>query len=59
MNDESDPLKRLIIGSWVNDVGDQNDIEFVAELFEVSLDFLGTLSPEISDKNKRFVDGRG
>ena len=51
MNDESDPLKRLIIGSWVNYIGDQDDLELVAELSEVSLDFLSILSPKNSNED--------
>lgn len=44
MNDESDPLKCLIIGNWVDYIGDQYDIEHIAELFEVSPNFLSILS---------------
>ena len=46
MNDESDSLKCLIIGGWVSHIGDQDNVELMAELLEVSLDFLSTLGPK-------------
>jgi len=57
VNDESDPLKRLIIGSWVNYVRDQDNIELISELLEVSLDFPSVLSPRINDRDQGFADG--
>jgi len=43
VNDESDSLKRLTIGSSVNYIGDQDDVELIAKLLEVRLDFLSIL----------------
>ena len=52
MNDESDSLKRLIIGGWVSHIGDQDNVELMAELLEVSLDFLSTLGPKSGNSDQ-------
>ena len=44
VNDESDSLKRLIISGLVDYIGDQDHVELIAELPEVSPDFLSILS---------------
>ena len=52
MNDESHSLKRLIIGGWVNYIGDQDNVELIAELLEVSFDFLGILSTKGGNRDQ-------
>lgn len=52
VNDESDSLKRLIVGGWVNYIWDQGNVELIAEPLEVSLDFLSILGTEGCNKGK-------
>jgi len=55
VNDESDSLKRLIISGLVNYIGDQDNVELIAELPEVSLDFLSILSTESRNRDQNLL----
>ena len=52
VNDESDSLKHLIVGGWVNYIWDQDNVELIAEPLEVSFDFLSILGTRRSSKGQ-------
>ena len=50
MNDESNSLKHLIVGGWVNYIWDQDNVELIAEPLEVRFEFLSILGTKRCNK---------